>query len=482
MTYDVAVIGGGPSGMTAALRARELGASVVLVERGNLGGTCTNDGCVPTRVLARAARLVRDAEQFADYGLQAERPSVDFARVLARTQQVVYQVQEKKQLLGHLEQVGVKALSGVGNARFLDPNHLGLADGTVIGAEKIILCVGGGARRLSFPGSDLALTHSDVWTLPKLPASVIVVGGGATGCQLASIFHAFGSQVTLMDAAPRLLIGEDSLVSSVMTEQFAARGINIITGISNLTQIQAQGSLRRLTYGKDGAVFTLDAEAVLLAVGWPGNLESLNLNAAGVRTQGAYIQVNDDLQTSEAHIFAAGDVTGKMMLVQSANHQALVAAENAVLGAGRRAEHYLVPHGGFTDPEYASVGLTEAQAQAEHDCIVAVIPYADLDRAVIDDHMAGFCKLIVDRATRRVIGTHIVGELAVEIVQFVAAAIAGDMTVEHLAALEVAYPTYAAIVGLAARQISRELGTIPVAPSWRTLKQIRGVEWERRSG
>ncbi len=481
MTNSVTVVGGGPAGVTAALRARELGADVTLVERANLGGTCTNDGCVPTRVLARAARLMRDYEQFAAYGPDTQRPTVDFARALARTQQVVYQLQEKKQLLGHLEQVGIRAYSGVGSVRFVDPHRLSFADGTELESDRIILCVGGAPRRLAFPGSEYAITHSDVWTLDKLPTSIIVVGGGATGCQMASIFRAFGSQVTLMDVAPRLLITEDTLVSSEVASELSKHGIEVITSIKGLTSIEPSEGAYRLNYEKDGEALSQSAETIMLAVGWPGNLDALNLSAAGVQTRGPYIEVNDLMQTSAPHIFAAGDVTGRMMLVQSANHQALVAAENAVLGANQIVEYRLVPHGGFTDPEYASVGLTEDQAKAQQrDYIAAVVPYSDMDRAVIDGHTVGFCKLLVDRGTREVIGTHIVGEVAVEVAQFVAATIASGMKVEQLAELEVAYPTYAAIVGLAARQISRELGVVPIAPAWRALKQIRGAEWERR--
>jgi dihydrolipoamide dehydrogenase len=427
---------------------------------------------------------MRDSEQFALYGLEAARPTVNFAAMLSRTQQVVYQVQEKKQLIGHLEAVDVTAFSGVGNAVFEDPHRVRLADGRSLQAERFVLCVGGSAKRLGFPGSEYALTHSDVWTLDRLPASVIVVGGGATGCQLASIFAAFGSQVTLMDVAPRLLAAEDDLVASAIMTLFQQRGMRIITAIEGLTRIDLIDGQRRLSYTQHGQSHHLFAEAVVLAVGWPGNLSALNLAAAGVETSGSYIQVNDYLQTSAAHIFAAGDITGKMMLVQSASYQARIAVENALLGTDRadapRAEHRLVPHGGFTDPEYGSVGLTEAQARQSGDVATAVVPYADLDRGVIDGHTEGFCKLIVDRTTRRILGAHVVGEQAVEIVLLVSAGMGGGLGVEQLANLELAYPTFAAIVGLAARQIVRELGIVPVAPEWRALKQLRGAEWERR--
>ena len=171
------VIGGGPAGVTAALRARELGAEVTLVERGRLGGTCTNDGCAPTRVLAKAARLLRDAQQFEDYGLQAAPPELDFSRLMERTQHVIYQMQEKKQLIHRLEDAGVKVIANAGTARFEDAHTISLADGRRLLADQFILCAGGRARRLDFPGADLAFTHSDVWSLKKTAS----LGGGRRG-------------------------------------------------------------------------------------------------------------------------------------------------------------------------------------------------------------------------------------------------------------------------------------------------------------
>ena len=218
---------------------------------------------------------------------------------------------------------------------------------------------------------------------------------------------------------------------------------------------------------------------MLLAVGWQANTDALNLPAAGVECERGYIRVNDSLQTSAPHIFAAGDVTGRMMLVQSAAAEGALAAESAVLGPGGRGNHVIVPHGGFTDPEYGSVGLTESQARAHDDCVVAVVPYARVDRALIDGHTEGFCKLIVSQSTHRLLGAHIVGEQAVEILQLIAAGMAADMWVEQMAELELAYPTFTAVVGLAARKIARELGVIPVAPRWRTQGHLAIAEWER---
>ena len=485
--FDLIVVGGGPAGVTAALRARELGASVALVERGRLGGTCTNDGCAPTRVLAKAARLVRDAEQFDEYGLTPHQPEVDLPRLLARTQQVVYRLQEKKQLIDHLAGTGVAVYADAGPARFADARTLALADGRTLTGDKFILAAGGHARRLPCPGAELALTHSDVWTLTRLPRSLAVVGAAATGCQLASIFAAFGTEVHLLEVLPRLVPAEDEAVSAALTAAFQARGLDVVTGLAGVDRIEQTGDGLALHYrmaaqsngsASEGRVLTV--EAVVLSVGWIGNLEALNLEAAGVATQRGYVTVDDTLRTSAAHIWAAGDITGRMMLVQSAGHDARVAVENALLGSGRQYRHTVVPHGGFTDPEYGSVGLTETQALSQHpDCVVALVPYGDIDRAVIDDRTEGFCKLIVSRGTREILGAHVVGEQAVEIVQIAAAGMAAGMKIEQLAELELAYPTFTAILGLAARQIVRTLGLTPLAEEWRTLKRLAGAEWER---
>ncbi len=480
MTYDLVIIGGGPAGVTAALHARQLGANVALVERSRMGGTCTNDGCVPTRVLAKAARLARDAEQFDDYGLMGPSPHLEFERLLARTQQVVYRIQEKKQLIKHLQESGVSLFFGQGSARFISPTELVVGSQTHIQAAKAILCAGGHARRLAFPGAEYTLTHNDVWSLKKLPGSLAIIGAAATGCQLASIFAAFGTQVHLLEIAPQVLPQEDETTSLLISEAFARRGIQIECGIAGIERITKSGDLHTVHYNRQDQAHSLAVEAVMLSVGWPGNLDELNLSAAGVETQRGYIQVDDCLQTSASHIYAAGDITGRMMLVQSASYEAQVAAENAVLGTTRSYQHQIVPHGGFTDPEYGSVGLTETQARAAGDYELVIVNYSEMDRAVIDGYTDGFCKLIVSRADQHILGAHVAGEQALEIVHLIAAVMAAGMPVATLARLEIAYPTYTAVVGLAARRIMRQLGQEPGAVQWRALGTLPMPEWERR--
>jgi pyruvate/2-oxoglutarate dehydrogenase complex dihydrolipoamide dehydrogenase (E3) component len=481
--YDVVVIGGGPAGVTAALRARELGASVALVERDRLGGTCTNDGCVPTRVLAHAARLMREASQHEAYGLVGEPPRLDFGRLIEVTRQIVEGVHEKKQMINHLEKYGVTVYAGLGAARFVDPHTIQLGDGEKrLAGKYVIICAGGHARRLPFPGAEHALIHSDVWQMRDLPARLAIVGAAATGCQLASIMNTFGSEVTLLDVAPGILPVEDSAVIDTMQLAFEKRGINIVTDIGGIERLERSNDELVLYYRRGGEVHSLPVNAVVMAVGWPGNLDSLNLEAAGVKTERNYIVSDEYLRTSVPHIFAAGDIDGRMMLVQSATYEARVAVENALLDEGRPYRSQIVPHGGFTDPEYASVGLTEQEAVTKgHDFVTSLASFINLDRAVIDGKTEGFCKLIVSRETRRLLGAHVVGEQAVEIVQLCAANMAADASsVERLAELELAYPTYMAIVGLAARRAVHYLGLMKLSSEWHATSPYYAAEWERR--
>nr|MBA2556327.1 NAD(P)/FAD-dependent oxidoreductase [Chloroflexota bacterium] len=409
LRVDVLVLGGGPAGFTAALRAAELGANVTLLERTLLGGTCTDDGCAPTRVLARAARLVRDAAQAPAYGILLPPASVDFAALLTETQRIIFRLHEKKQLRHHLERVGIRVHEKTGDAKFIGARSVGLPDGRLFEADRIIVCVGGHARRLPIPGGELALTHSDIWGLDHLPKSMSIVGGSATGVQLATIFDSFGTRVRLLELAPRLLPAEDELISSSLTASLIQRGVEVLTGIGGVERLERHGHQVGLVYrDRAGRQEVAVDETIVFAVGWPANVEGLEADAAGVTVERGQIVVDETLRTSADGIFAAGDTTGRMMLVQSAIFEGSIAALNAVTDGHQTAGHGIVPHGGFTDPEYGSVGLTEEAAARLGPVVAATVHYADIDRAVIDGRTDGACKLVFSADDRSLVGAHVV--------------------------------------------------------------------------
>ncbi|PTT16050.1 NAD(P)/FAD-dependent oxidoreductase [Microbacterium sp. HMWF026] len=453
-TYDIAVIGAGPAGTAAALRAAELGASVVVLEAGRVGGTCVNTGCVPTRVLAKAARLMRETRSADDYGIVVDEPRVDWTAVVARVHERVDAVRSIKREAERFAAAGVD-LVHEGRARFADDHTLVLDSGRRVRAESILVCVGGHSRRLPIPGAELATVPEDVLSLTELPDRVAVIGAGNTGAQLVTVFRSFGSEVTLLDVAPRVLMASDASISRAIAEALTGHGVDVRTGIDTVERLDRQddGSIR-LTWREGGDARTVDVDVVVMATGWPADVEDLGLENAGVEVERSAIPVDRYFRTIVPHILAVGDANGRDMLVQAAQFEGEAAAENAVLGANRRTPHHLLPAGGFTDPDYAGVGLTEEQARdRDPSCVVATVRFAALDRAVIDDRENGFLMLIADRRRELVLGAHAVGENAVEVIQSVTTAMAAGIDVATLAGVRFAYPTYSAVIGNAARAL-----------------------------
>ncbi|HEY0604671.1 MAG TPA: NAD(P)/FAD-dependent oxidoreductase [Herpetosiphonaceae bacterium] len=464
-SYDVLVIGAGPAGTMAALHACELGARVAVVEKRRTGGTCTNTGCVPTRVLAKTARTLRDIRSAGTYGIQVGEPSVVWAQTRERVKQVIEEVHGNKRVSDNIRAAGGDLFMEA--ATFCSPHEVRLADsGQVLRADKIILCVGGHSRRLPIPGVEHALYPEDILELEELPRSVAIVGSGYTGVQLVTVMNAFGAKVTLLEMLPNVLPMADRDVGEVLRENFVKQGVTVETGIKGVERIELlDDGRRRLVYTADDQEKIVECDAVFLCAGWPAATEGLGLDSIGVEVEKGFIKVNEYLQTSVPHIFVAGDANGQGMLVQGAHFEAYVAAENAVRGVTQTFKHDLLPNGGFTDPDHAGVGLTEEQARKEHpDCLVAVAHFADLDRAIIDDRKVGFLKLIADRETMLVIGAHAAGEHAVEVIQAVATAMAAEVKATTLAGIELAYPTYTAIVGMAASHLAPEAGHATVRP------------------
>ncbi len=455
--YDIAVIGAGPAGTAAALRAAELGARVVVLEAGRVGGTCVNTGCVPTRVLAKTARLIREARAADDYGIDVGTPTIDWPAVVTRVHERVDAVRSIKREAERFAEAGV-TLIHEGRARFEDDRTLVLDSGRRVSADSILICVGGHSKRLPVPGAELATVPEDVLELPELPRRVAVIGAGNTGAQLVTVFNSFGSKVTLLDVAPRVLMASDASIADTVSGALRDAGVAVHTGIETVERLEAaESGAISLSWKDSGESTSAEFDVVIMATGWPADVEDLGLERAGIEIDRSRIPADQYFRTIVPHIFAVGDANGRDMLVQAAQFEGEAAAENAVLGANRRTPHHLLPAGGFTDPDYAGVGLTEEQARdRDPSCVVATVGYDALDRAVIDDRGNGFLKLIADRRRELILGAHAVGENAVEVIQSVTTAMAAGIDVSTLAGVRFAYPTYSAVIGMAARKLLAE--------------------------
>jgi pyruvate/2-oxoglutarate dehydrogenase complex dihydrolipoamide dehydrogenase (E3) component len=460
----VLVIGGGPAGITAAVQARELGAQVTLLEADRVGGTTLNRGPAPVRTLARAARLARDWSSWAEFGLTGPAPVPDLAAVVANSGRVARYAHEKRDIAGLLRRHGIDLFECIGPVSFTSPSTVATCQrGTGADswtADRIILAVGGHAATLPIPGAELALSYEDIPSLTSFPRRIVVIGGADTGCQVASIFAALGSEVTVLEGGPVLLPSADASVSAELCDAFRSRGMTVATStFARALSRQPDGIRIEVTgaAGEVGAASTA-ADVVFMAVGWPANTGTLNLAAAGVQADRGAVTVDEFLRTSVPHIYAAGDVNGHYMLVQTARMEGRTAAKNAVLGPARQATYDVVPSGSFTDPEYGRVGLTEADAARQHDIVVGIARYRDMLRPVADGRPDGFCKLIADRASHRLLGGHVVGEYSAETVQTVAACMAAGLAAEQVAELQLAFPTFTEGVSTAAQIICRSLG------------------------
>ena len=454
---DVLVLGGGPAGVFAALRAADLGARTTLVTSGDFGGMAANDGPIPVRTLAHAARLMREVGQLQLYGIRTGEPTLDYPALLARVAEVIADVGSHSTLRNELDRAGAAVHENVGSCRFIDSRTVEALSGRRFEADRIIICTGGQPRHLSIPGFEHVTTHSGAWGLKEVPETMLVIGGGATGLQVASIFAAFGTRVTLFEAGPRLLPGEDEDVAAAVEQGFRKRGIEIRAAFGSIERFEIAGAGIRMHFS--------DSEGSSHRRGFSSvgdrmvrGQRSLGLSAVGIETdERGYINIDEHGQTSAPNIYAAGDVTGVAMLVPQAVQQGYLAASAALGFPELATARHLVPVGSFTDPEYARVGMTEGEARRAAYAISQSVPFAAASRPIIDGRTDGFCKLVADRSSRQILGCSVVGDRAVDIVQVAAVAMAAAMRIDDLAYFPLSFPTYAGALSQAAARLTYRL-------------------------
>jgi dihydrolipoamide dehydrogenase len=446
---DVVVIGSGPGGYVAALRAAQLGKKTAVVERDALGGVCLNRGCIPTKALAHAAEVAALVRNAGKLGIQVGGVSVDFARVQANKDAVVAKLTGGVAFL--LKRAGVEVLKGEGKLAGRKKVTVKLAGGgeEVVEADKIIVATGSEPARpksIAFDG-ERVMTSDEALKLTRLPPSVFILGGGYIGCEFASIFAQLGAQVTLVEMLPSLLPNMDPDVASEITRTLKKLKVKVLAGTTmESLGVGAGGVAAKLS---DGAA--VEAEIALICIGRRLLSEGLGLEEAGVKVEKGAIVIDEHCETTAAGIYAIGDVTGKMLLAHVASAQGIVAAEHAA-GQNARMDYRCVPAAVFTCPEVGTVGMTEAEAKAAGlKAKAAKFPYQALGRAVAMGETAGFAKIVADEETGQVLGVHLVGPHASDVVAEGAMAIALEATVSELAHSVHAHPTLPEAIMEAAR-------------------------------
>ncbi|MDG1814246.1 MAG: FAD-dependent oxidoreductase [Porticoccaceae bacterium] len=440
---NLLVIGAGSAGLVSAYIAATVRAKVILIEKASMGGDCLNTGCVPSKALIRAAKSVRDIEKANNFGIKVGVPEVDFGAVMARVQDVISEI-EPHDSVERFTRLGVDCVAG--QARIISPWQVEV-DGRQVSAEKIVLATGASPIIPPIPGlADTdPLTSENLWQLQTLPKRLLIMGGGAIGCEMAQAFQRLGAQVILVDAMPQLLPREDADMVARVTKTLLDEGVQIITN-GEITAFTAQGPEHcAFISGSDGNQLTVEFNRVLVAVGRRANTSGFGLEELGVATNdNGTVAVDQFLRTSCPTIFAAGDVAGPYQLTHAAGHQAWFAGVNALFGQFKKfaVDYRVMPQVIFIDPQFARVGLNELEASEQGiEVEVTVYDLSDLDRAIADGDANGMVKVLTAAGTDRILGAAIIGPQAGELITEYVTAMKYNFGLNKILATIHSYPT-----------------------------------------
>ncbi|NMB00291.1 MAG: dihydrolipoyl dehydrogenase [Firmicutes bacterium] len=429
---DLLVIGGGPAGYSAAIRASHLGWNVVLAEKKSLGGTCLNRGCIPTKALLESASFYSNLGFAKDHGVDLEIQDFDYSQVVSKKDQVVQRLVNGLQFLMSKREIRVVE----GEAQFLSPTEIQV-DNEVFKPRNVLIATG--TEPFELVGLEVdgqQIVNSDqLLARDSLPKSLVIIGGGVIGCEFATIFSSFGVQVTVVELMDRILPPEDSEISQALTREFKKRKVKILTG-TKVQEVTRHSDYVTVQVEQKGKISEIEAELILVSVGrrpvLPGNFP-------GELTPRGYIVVNDQYQTSVRHIYAAGDVIGGIQLAHLAFEEGW-AAVNFMAGEPARNKWY-VPSCVYTKPEIASVGLTEAQAKEEYDeVLIAKYSLKGNGKAVIAGEDSGFVKFVA-RPDGKVLGVHLIGPQATELISGATLALEQGLTFKEWSAVIYPHPT-----------------------------------------
>ena len=463
-TYDLVIVGGGSAGLTAAGFAVQLGARVALVEKHRIGGDCTWTGCVPSKTLLKSARVAHEMRTASRFGLNSTEPSIDFKAVMSHVRDVVLEIYSHESPEA-LKADGIEVYSSA--ARFLDPHTLAAGESQLT-ARRVLIATGAGPLMPIVEGLEAMapLTYETVWDLEELPQRLLIIGAGPIGCEMAQAFQRLGSKVTLLEATDRVLPRDDQEASGVIAARFAEEGIDLRLDTMLEKAWRDGDGVHLVSSGEE-----LVGDEVLVTIGRRPNVDGLDLDRAGVSYSDAGIQVDQNLRTSQGHIYAAGDCAGGYQFTHYAGWQGFMAVRNALLPGTKKAVAERVPWTTFTDPEVAHIGYTETQAREQfgQTAMTCYWPMDQVDRARSEGDTEGFLK-IVHKTDGTILGVTVVAARAGEMVHEWVLAIDHDLKVDDVANSIHVYPTYSTASMQAAAHI--RVGQLLGGKSGRVIRRL----------
>lgn len=444
--YQLIIIGTGMAGIPAMRKAYQLGLKTAAIVGEKFGGTCLNDGCIPTKALARVAHLKEQMENASKYGLTVE-SSFDFKKAYDYKNQVI-------QTLGGLRKESV-ADWGIdlikGKAKFVSENEIEVS-GRKISSDKFLIATGAKPFIIPIPGAELAIDSTAMLQISQFPGKLAIIGGGFIGVELGSIFRIFGSVVTILDVVDRPLAKFPKDISDFVLESFAKRGVNFIGNIE-VKSIEKINNKFKVNFAQQGKSQPLEADLVLFGTGRVPNTDGLDLEKAGVEYGPKGVKVNEYLQTNNPNIYAAGDVLGGIQLTSISNYTGELAVSNAFLEAKKPVSYRVIPFAIFSEPPVAFVGEDTGGLKAKgiHAGFIKV-PYSRLPRANTNGATEGFIKIVFDKDSDKLLGAQVAGENADDLIHPLAVAIKGEVSRQDLAKLKFFHPSLSEGIRFAARQ------------------------------
>lgn len=457
--YDLLIIGSGAAAFSSAIKAIEYGAKVGMIERGTVGGTCVNIGCVPSKTLLRAGEINHLSKDNPFIGLQTSAGEVDLASLITQKDKLVSELRNQK-YMDLIDEYNFDLIKG--EAKFVDASTVEV-NGTKLSAKRFLIATGASPSLPQISGLEKMdyLTSTTLLELKKIPKRLTVIGSGYIGMELGQLFHHLGSEITLMQRSERLLKEYDPEISESVEKALIEQGINLVKG-ATFERVEQSGEIKRVYVTVNGSRGVIESDQLLVATGRKPNTDSLNLSAAGVETgKNNEILINDFGQTSNEKIYAAGDVTLGPQFVYVAAYEGGIITDNAIGGLNKKIDLSVVPAVTFTNPTVATVGLTEEQAKEKgYDVKTSVLPLDAVPRAIVNRETTGVFKLVADAETLKVLGVHIVSENAGDVIYAASLAVKFGLTIEDLTETLAPYLTMAEGLKLVALTFDKDISKL----------------------